>query len=674
MTAKVSLCVPGDPAQLTGGYRFDARLIQGLQSLGWSAKVFGLEGQFPIPDRCAREAMTKVLDDHPDDALVILDGLAMGAMPEVIGRHRNRLRLVALVHHPLGDEEGHDADAARRLHRLELEALSQVDQVVVTSRFTRQRLLVLSEREGVLCLPDIAVIEPGVDPAPLAVRSAEDTGPLRFICVASVIARKGFDVLVEALAKLAERDWRCDCYGSLARDPDYAREVLASAEQAGLGGRLVFHGECDQAALDTAYLNADFMVLASHYEGYGMVVTEALARGLGVICTTGGALADTLPDGAGLSVAPNDPDALADALASCLDDPRRRDRLRHGALKARSALTDWPTVAGQVATLLDSLGKGDHFEADWLALREPVDHASRSHALAEPAGRWLKACAAPVHLLDMGCGRGSNLIYLAPRLPGRQHWTLLDHDETLIKQAKARCQTLASADQSPVHLDVKCLSLEALLADWPCKVHLVTASALIDLVSAAWLEALVERCLAHRQALLVALSVTGDWALVPAVESDEDGDEESDEESDEDGDKGVESVEGEHSRGEGGRDLDARIQALFIAHQQRDKGFGKALGSQAHAYLVTLLEAAGFQVYQARTPWHLDPSRRDHRALLVPLIRGWALAAEQQAPAEGAQIKAWRDASLAEVEKGRLGAVVNHGDLLGLPPLDSGGV
>ncbi|MBD3898289.1 glycosyltransferase family 4 protein [Halomonas sp. ML-15] len=350
MAAPHTLCliVAGDPGQLTGGYVYDARIVAALEARGWQVSVVGLAGRFPDPDAQARDALETALAAQPDDSRVVIDGLAMGGLPEVVQAHAERLDLTALVHHPLADETGLDEASQVRFLDSEARALAAVARVISTSAFTARRLRDMG-------IATAQVVEPGVEPAslaPSALDLEDSQRPQRLLCVATLTPRKGHDLLVEALAGLDATRWTCDCIGGLDRDPDHAARVAASIAEHGLTEQLRLLGERDSEALDAAYRSADLFVLPSHYEGYGMVVTEALARGLPVITTTGGALRFTLPEGAGLAVAPGDASALRGALRSWLNDARLRRELRRGAIAARERQSDWQAAGDAFAAAL----------------------------------------------------------------------------------------------------------------------------------------------------------------------------------------------------------------------------------------------------------------------------------------------------------------------------------
>lgn len=333
MSRRLAFIVPGDPAQRTGGYLYDARIVDELRQLGWAVDVQGLDGAFPCADAVARAALRRALAALPSGHTVVVDGLALGGLPEVAIEHAGRLRLHALVHHPLGDETGLDPVQRRCLLASERAALAAAHRVITTSAFTARRVAAFGLHPN-----RVRVVEPGVAARPEA---AADGHPPRLLCVGSFAPRKGQALLVRALSRLIALPWACELIGSLTRAPAYANALVGEVAAAGLSERIRIRGECSDRTLEAAYAAADLFVLPSFYEGYGMVVTEAIAAGLPVLTTTGGALAETLPPGAGVAVAPGDAEALARALAELLCDRNRRLRLRDGARRARTALRSW---------------------------------------------------------------------------------------------------------------------------------------------------------------------------------------------------------------------------------------------------------------------------------------------------------------------------------------------
>ena len=351
-TADLHLVAPGPLDQWTGGYIYDARIAGGLRNLGWRVAVHALEGAFPEADTMARQSMTAVLASIPSGDRVVVDGLAMGGLPGPLEAERARLRLLSLVHHPLADEAGLGMDRSQRFARLERQALAACRGVLATSEFTARRL----ETYGV-AVDRIRVVHPGVDPAPQATGPAPGLPP-SLLCVGAVTPRKGQVELVQALAELRDLPWTCACVGRLDLAPDYAASAGRLIERCGLERVVRLAGACAPAQLDALYRQASLFVLPSRYEGYGMALGEALARGLGIVSTTGGAIPYTVPAGAAVLVPPGDAPALASALRPLLSGSRgaeRRTALAAAARRHAGTLPDWGQAALRFATVTREL-------------------------------------------------------------------------------------------------------------------------------------------------------------------------------------------------------------------------------------------------------------------------------------------------------------------------------
>jgi glycosyltransferase involved in cell wall biosynthesis len=339
-----------DPGRPSGGNAYDCRVCAGLAALGWSVRVHPVPGSWPRPDRAAYAALAGVVQAIPDGAVVLLDGLVASTAPEVLVPQASRIRLVALVHMPLGGAAAND-DARTR----EGAVLSAAASVVTTSRWTRQLLVELYALPG----ERVHVAEPGVDAADLAT-GTDGAGAL--LCVAAVISGKGHDVLLDALAAVAGLHWHCLCVGSLDREPAFAARLRRRIRDDGLGDRVCFPGPRIGADLDRSYAAADLVVLASRGESYGMVVTEALARGLPVVAAAVGGVPEALGHGAGgirpgRLVPPDDPAALAAALRAWLGDADLRRSWRRAARERRASLPRWSTTTSVVAGVLEGAGR-----------------------------------------------------------------------------------------------------------------------------------------------------------------------------------------------------------------------------------------------------------------------------------------------------------------------------
>ncbi len=332
-----------DPARPSGGNAYDRRVCRELGDAGWSVHVHPVPGSWPRPGAPSYAALAGAVDQIPDGTVLLLDGLVASTAPGVLGPHSNRLRLVVLVHMPLG----HDGEDDRAQEGAVLGAAASI---VTTSRWARRRLLELYGLPGAR----VHVAEPGVDAADLA-PGTETAGAL--LSVAAVIPGKGHDVLLDALAAMTGLHWDCRCVGSLDRDPAFADGLRRLAREGGLDGRVRFPGPQTEADLALSYAAADLLVLPSRAETYGMVVTEALARGLPVVAAEVGGVPEALGHGAdgtrpGLLVPPGDSAALGAALRAWLGDADLRRRLRRAARERRASLSRWSTTTSVLSGVL----------------------------------------------------------------------------------------------------------------------------------------------------------------------------------------------------------------------------------------------------------------------------------------------------------------------------------
>ena len=339
--------VPGSLNTRTGGYAFDRRMVRGLRERGWIVDVRELDGGFPRPTGEALNQAAGVLERIPD-GIVIIDGLAFGAMPAEVERVASRLRVVALIHLPLSAEIGLQPDVAMRLKASEQRALASASLIIVTGKATKADL----ERSGV---PNrrIAVVEPGTARAPLA--RGSQPGPLQLLCVAPLNPGKGHDLLIDALAAVQHPEWHLTCAGSIERHPATVRKVRELLHARHLESRVALVGDLDEAKLADCYDKADLFVLATCGETYGMAVAEALARGLPVVSTMTGAIPELVGDEAGMLVPVGDVSAFTAALSQVLSDDALRARLAEGARRMRERLPSWEDSVAKMASALESL-------------------------------------------------------------------------------------------------------------------------------------------------------------------------------------------------------------------------------------------------------------------------------------------------------------------------------
>jgi glycosyltransferase involved in cell wall biosynthesis len=345
---QVFFAVPGDLATPTGGYRYDRRIIAELPALGWGAEVVNLGDGFPYPTADTRAAACARLSALARGRPVVIDGLAFGVLPDAAEALRASHSLVALVHHPLALESGLSATESASLHASERSALGCARHVIATSA-TVARLLV--EHYGVPS-GTVSVVEPGTDRVSTAPRNG--AGVVKLLAVGSVIPRKGYDVLIAALARLRHLPWQLVIAGDCGRSPQTYRQVKGEIGRLGLAERVSLLGAVAFDELAPLYASADLFVLPSRFEGYGMAYAEAIAHGVPVVGTTAGAIPDTVPAAAGVLVAPDDIEALAVALQRVIENPADRERLAAGARAA--TFPSWPQQAALFARLLERVG------------------------------------------------------------------------------------------------------------------------------------------------------------------------------------------------------------------------------------------------------------------------------------------------------------------------------
>jgi glycosyltransferase involved in cell wall biosynthesis len=346
---RVAFAVPGDLATPTGGYAYDRRMIAELQKLGWQVDVIGLGDGFPRPSAETKAAARAKLAGVPERCPIVIDGLAFGVLPEAAKELRERNPLLALVHHPLALETGLAPTDAATLKTSEYDALAAAHGVVVTSPSTSQLLV-----DDYDVPPDLITVAcPGTERGEIAKGSSD--GIVRLVSVGSVVPRKGYDVLVAALAAIKTLPWRLTIAGDSTRDEAAAAQLHADIDSNALGERIEVLGALPAERITDLYVGADIFVLASRLEGYGMAFAEALAHGLPVVGTTAGAIPDTVPPDAGVLVEPNDVKALTRTLRMLIENPKERLWLASGARAAGEKLPTWGESASLMAVAIEAL-------------------------------------------------------------------------------------------------------------------------------------------------------------------------------------------------------------------------------------------------------------------------------------------------------------------------------
>jgi glycosyltransferase involved in cell wall biosynthesis len=347
MTA-AAFAIPGDINLPTGGYTYDRRVLALLPGQGVATRHLELPRSFPEPTAAHLAETERQLAGVAPSTVLLVDGLAYGAVPADLIR-RVRAPIVALVHHPLCLEAGLSEVRQSELRATETAALALARRVITTSATTARTLVA----DFHVPKASITVAEPGTD----AARRAHGTGkPVHLLAVGAVVPRKGYDILVRALATIEDRDWRLTIAGPMDRSAEGLANLQAAIQATGwLSDRVTLVGPLGEEYLARLYASADIFVMPSLYEGYGMALAEAMARGLPIVSTTGGAAAETVPNAAAIKVAPGDEAELAAAIRRVLTDTDLRAHMADASWAAGQKLPRWEDTARIIAGIIKGI-------------------------------------------------------------------------------------------------------------------------------------------------------------------------------------------------------------------------------------------------------------------------------------------------------------------------------
>jgi glycosyltransferase involved in cell wall biosynthesis len=342
--------VTWDREDPTGGNVYNRALIAELRTLGIDVRLQQLAGAWPDGDASTHLALARALRATPAS---LVDGIVACGSPDVVAAAVEAGHVVTIVVHlPLSDELGFEPARRQRYALLESQAVHVASGVLCSSRWVAAEL---KSRYG---RGDVGVAVPGVTPAAVA-RGSQDFGPPRLLSLASLTPTKDQLTLIRALAQLADLSWRADLVGSARADPGYAAQVRAEIAAAGLAERIMVPGALVGQALDQKWRAADLLVLTSRVETYGLVVTEALARGIPAVVSAGTGAVEALQEGAttaetpGTAVPAADPQSLAAVVRSWLTEPVLRQTWRQAALARRDTLPGWQQTAEAVVAYLN---------------------------------------------------------------------------------------------------------------------------------------------------------------------------------------------------------------------------------------------------------------------------------------------------------------------------------
>jgi glycosyltransferase involved in cell wall biosynthesis len=331
----ITLIVPAPFDTVSGGYEYDRRMVSGLREAGHEVAIVELPGRFPLTDARAVAAARAAWVGLAPGTHTVIDGLALPAFVGLGEAIAGTASVAGMIHHPTSLETGLADPDRIDLGGIERHLFQSLARVIANSETTAETL------SGEFGVPRdrIAIVTPGTDPAP---RSPGSGGPgCHILSIGTLIPRKGHDVLMRALARLFDLDWRLTIAGSPLADSVHADGLAALAEELNIAKHITFAGETTGAALEALWNSADLFALATHYEGYGMVVAEALKRGLPIAVTAGGAAAALVPVEGGVVCQPGDADGLSKALRRLIYSAELRRGMAQVAAEAGAALPSW---------------------------------------------------------------------------------------------------------------------------------------------------------------------------------------------------------------------------------------------------------------------------------------------------------------------------------------------
>jgi len=337
--------IPGDKDRRTGGFIYEARVLDELNALGCDTEHLVLRDSFPAPTPEDMQATLKQLQAVDPNRVIILDGLVFGSL-DPAGLAAVKAPVIAMLHHPLGLETGIDPALAEHLLRNEAACIQHAAHIVVPSPHTAA---ILTDDFGAN-RSKMSVALPGFD---RPIRQPKRTDTPLIVSIGLLTERKGHDVLLDALFQITDLPWQAEIIGK-RHDDTTADALIAQSQALSLQDRVNFAGEMDTTAMQDRLNAASIFTLATRYEGYGMVLSEAMLFGLPIVSCATGAVPDTVGD-AGILVPVDDAAVLAEALRHLLTNDPARIALADASLKRSENLPTWRDTAQIMADAISKV-------------------------------------------------------------------------------------------------------------------------------------------------------------------------------------------------------------------------------------------------------------------------------------------------------------------------------